>query len=131
MDLSVNTNAGQRVRGPTGSSRARRPSHVSLFTRLIKPLRLTAPGCRLYNRGMGELGRKEVWSDDDDILLKAWMSIYERPLTPPLTFDVVNAAGEAVTVSALDVNPDNNRGPWWEGWSCVFPITIRVRDIHG
>ena len=80
---------------------------------------------------MSELGRKEVWSDDDDVLLKAWMAIYESPLTPPLTFDVVNAAGEAVTVSALDVSPDSGRGPWWDGWSCVFPVTIHVRDVRG
>jgi hypothetical protein len=80
---------------------------------------------------MGDLGRKEVWSDDDDILLKAWMAIYESPLTPPLTFQVINAAGEAVSVSPLDLGPDSPRGPWWDGWSCVFPVTVHVRDIHG
>lgn len=84
---------------------------------------------------MGELGQKprqqEVWSDDDDVLLKAWMAIYEAPLTPPLTFEVVNAAGETVSVSALDVGAGNDRRPWWDGWSCVFPVTIHVKDING
>jgi hypothetical protein len=80
---------------------------------------------------MSEMGRKEVWSDDDDILLKAWMAIYESPLTPPLTFQVINGAGESVSVSALDVRPDRSGAPWWEGWSCKFPVTIQVRDIYG
>src|SRR5215472_16342044 len=69
-----------------------------LFTRLIETLGLPARECGTYNRGMDELTRKEVWSDDDDVLLKAWMAIYENPLTPPLTFQVINAAGESVSV---------------------------------
>jgi hypothetical protein len=80
---------------------------------------------------MDELAREEAWSDDDDVLLKAWMAIYENPLTPPLTFQVINGAGESVSVSALDVRPDRSGAPWWEGWSCKFPVTIQVRDIHG
>ena len=80
---------------------------------------------------MSELGQKEVWSDDDDILLKAWMAIYESPLTPPLTFQVVNAEGDSVSVSALDVGAETNRRPWWDGWSCLFPVTIHVKDVHG
>jgi hypothetical protein len=80
---------------------------------------------------MSELGQKEVWSDDDDILLKAWMAIYESPLTPPLTFQVVNAAGDSVSVSALDVGAEGGRQQWWDGWSPLFPVTIHVKDIHG
>ena len=76
------------------------------------------------------MGRKEVWSDDDDVLLKAWMAIYENPLTPPLTFQVINAAGESVSVSALDVSPESSR-PWWNDWSPLFPVTIHVKDILG
>lgn len=103
----------------------------ALLTRLIGALGLTARECGTYNRSMGELARKEAWSDDDDVLLKAWMAIYENPLTPPLTFEVTNGAGESVSVSALDVSLDRTGTPWWEGWSCKFPVTIQVRDIHG
>ncbi|HXJ91970.1 MAG TPA: hypothetical protein VMT20_03715 [Terriglobia bacterium] len=94
-------------------------------------LGLTACDSGTYNRGMDELARKEIWSDDDDILLKAWLAIYENPLTPPLTFQVINGAGESVSVSALDVSPSRTGTPWWEGWSCVFPVTIHVTDVHG
>lgn len=129
---------------------------LTLLRQLIRQLRLTARESRPYNRGvdeprrkddyierlrdryrqtyngdMGEPGGREVWSDDDDVLLKAWMAIYESPLTPPLSFEVVNAAGDAVRVSPVDVGSASDRRPWWEGWACLFPVTIHVRDVHG
>jgi hypothetical protein len=81
--------------------------------------------------GMSEGEPRELWSYRDDVLLKAWTTIYQDPLTPPLTFEVVNAAGGGVSVSASDLDPGTRPRRWWDGWLPLFPVTIHVKDVNG
>lgn len=81
--------------------------------------------------GGGQAEPRQAWSDLDDLMMKVCMELYEHPLKPPLTFRISNAAGQAVSVSSLDISPDGLLPHWWEGWSCLFPITIFVTDPDG
>jgi hypothetical protein len=80
---------------------------------------------------MNQHAPSEAWSDLDDVILAAWMRIYENPLAHPLTFEIINGVGDAAVVSSLELNDGAQRRAWWEGWAYMPPITIRVRDVHG
>ncbi len=73
---------------------------------------------------------EQTWSAWDDVMLKAWMAIYENSLTPPLIFHVVNGWGERVSVSSLDIKREAVQ-PWWSSWSYIPPVTIQVEDACG
>ncbi len=74
---------------------------------------------------------RETWSELDDAILAAWMRIYENPLAPPLTFQIINRVGDAVLISSLELKGGGKPRAWWEGWTYAPPITIRVRDANG
>lgn len=80
---------------------------------------------------MSEQAPRETWSDLDDVILAAWMRIYENAFTPPLTFQIVNGVGDAVLVSSLELKGGAEGRAWWEGWTYAPPVTIRVRDVNG
>lgn len=80
---------------------------------------------------MNQQSPREIWSDLDDVILAAWMKIYENPLAPPLTFQIINAYGDAALVSSRELEAGSSRRAWWEGWSYAPPVTIRVRDVEG
>lgn len=80
---------------------------------------------------MSQQAPRETWSELDDAILAAWMRMYEKPLAPSLTFQIVNGLGDAVLISSLDVESGAGRRAWWQGWTCSPPVTIRVRDANG
>ncbi len=73
----------------------------------------------------------EPWTDLDDLMMKACMELYDHPLQPPLTFRIVNASGQEASVSSHDITPEGSLPRWWEGWACIFPVTIVITDIAG
>lgn len=59
---------------------------------------------------MSQLAPRESWSDLDDAILAAWIRIYENPLAPPLTFQLINGVGDSVLVLSLALE-SRGRGP--------------------
>ena len=80
---------------------------------------------------MSQKAPSESWSALDDAILAAWVRMYENPLAPPLTFQIVNGLGDEVRVSSLDLESGAERRAWWQGWTCAPPVIIRIRDANG